>query len=64
MLLGISSGIKQINFDTIKTGSSNNKMMKNMTKNNVIVVGGGMIGAAMAIKLAQQGFGVRIIENT
>ncbi|KDC51704.1 tungsten formylmethanofuran dehydrogenase [Pseudoalteromonas fuliginea] len=63
MLLGISSGIKQINFDTIKTDSSNNKMMKNMTKNNVIVVGGGMVGAAMAIKLAQQGFGVRIIEK-
>uniref|UniRef100_UPI000466B9A8 NAD(P)-binding protein n=1 Tax=unclassified Pseudoalteromonas TaxID=194690 RepID=UPI000466B9A8 len=38
-------------------------MMKNMTKNNVIVVGGGMVGAAMAIKLAQQGFGVRIIEK-
>ena len=34
-----------------------------MTKNNVIVVGGGMVGAAMAIKLAQQGFGVRIIEK-
>ncbi|MEH6598328.1 MAG: tungsten formylmethanofuran dehydrogenase, partial [Pseudoalteromonas sp.] len=45
--------MKQINFDTIKTDSSNNKMMKNMTKNNVIVVGGGMVGAAMAIKLAQ-----------
>ena len=61
MLLRISSGIKQINFDTIKTDSSNNKMMKNMTQNKVIVVGGGMVGAAMAIKLAQQGKAVRII---
>jgi len=38
-------------------------MMKNMTQNNVIVVGGGMVGAAMAIKLAQQGKSVRIIEK-
>jgi len=38
-------------------------MMKNMTKNNVIVVGGGMVGAAMAIKLAQQGKAVRVIEK-
>ena len=34
-----------------------------MTQNNVIVVGGGMVGAAMAIKLAQQGKSVRIIEK-
>ncbi len=38
-------------------------MMINMTQNNVIVVGGGMVGAAMAIKLAQQGKSVRIIEK-
>ncbi|WP_024610064.1 FAD-dependent monooxygenase [Pseudoalteromonas sp. TB64] len=38
-------------------------MMKNMTQNKVIVVGGGMVGAAMAIKLAQQGKAVRIIEK-
>ena len=38
-------------------------MMKNMAKNNVIVVGGGMVGAAMAIKLAQQGKVVRVIEK-
>jgi 2-octaprenyl-3-methyl-6-methoxy-1,4-benzoquinol hydroxylase len=63
VLLGVSSGIKQINFDTIKTDSSNNKMINNMTKNKVIVVGGGMVGAAMAIKLAQQGKAVLIIEK-
>jgi len=34
-----------------------------MTKNKVIVVGAGMVGAAMAIKLAQQGKAVRIIEK-
>ena len=34
-----------------------------MTQNKVIVVGGGMVGAAMAIKLAQQGKAVRIIEK-
>ena len=34
-----------------------------MAKNNVIVVGGGMVGAAMAIKLAQQGKAVRVIEK-
>ena len=38
-------------------------MMKNMAKNNVIIVGGGMVGAAMAIKLAQQGKAVRVIEK-
>ncbi|WP_338366393.1 FAD-dependent monooxygenase [uncultured Pseudoalteromonas sp.] len=38
-------------------------MMKNMTQNKVIIVGGGMVGAAMAIKLAQQGKSVRIIEK-
>lgn len=35
-----------------------------MTKNNVIVVGGGMVGAAMALKLAQQGKAVRVIEKS
>lgn len=34
-----------------------------MTQHNVIVVGGGMVGAAMAVKLAQQGKSVRIIER-
>ncbi|WP_372762938.1 FAD-dependent monooxygenase [Pseudoalteromonas sp.] len=34
-----------------------------MTKNNVIVVGAGMVGAAMAIQLAKQGNAVRIIEK-
>ena len=62
-LLAISSGVKQINFDTIKTESSDNKMMKNMNKNKVIVVGAGMVGAAMAIKLAKQGNAVRLIEK-
>ncbi|MDC9523024.1 FAD-dependent monooxygenase [Pseudoalteromonas sp. Angola-31] len=38
-------------------------MMKNMTQNKVIVVGAGMVGAAMAIKLAQQGKSVQIIEK-
>lgn len=36
--------------------------MKTM-KNKVIVVGGGMVGSAMAIKLAQQGNLVSVIEN-
>jgi 2-octaprenyl-3-methyl-6-methoxy-1,4-benzoquinol hydroxylase len=34
-----------------------------MMQNKVIVVGGGMVGAAMAIKLAQQGYLVQIIEK-
>ncbi|MDB2356184.1 MULTISPECIES: FAD-dependent oxidoreductase [unclassified Pseudoalteromonas] len=34
-----------------------------MQKNKVIVVGGGMVGAAMAVKLAQQGCDVRVIEQ-
>eukprot|EP00493_Phyllostaurus_siculus_P025411 UN25755 len=34
-----------------------------MTQNKVIVVGAGMVGAAMAIKLAQQGKSVQIIEK-
>ncbi|PHN89494.1 tungsten formylmethanofuran dehydrogenase [Pseudoalteromonas sp. 3D05] len=38
-------------------------MIKNMQKNKVIVVGGGMVGAAMAVKLAQQGCDVRVIEQ-
>ncbi|MBE0362498.1 2-octaprenyl-3-methyl-6-methoxy-1,4-benzoquinol hydroxylase [Pseudoalteromonas ulvae UL12] len=32
-------------------------------KNEVIIVGGGMVGAAMAIKLAQQGARVNIVEQ-
>ncbi|OUS68606.1 tungsten formylmethanofuran dehydrogenase [Pseudoalteromonas sp. A601] len=38
-------------------------MIKNMQKNKVIVVGGGMVGAAMAVKLAKQGCAVRVIEQ-
>ncbi|MBD55478.1 FAD-dependent oxidoreductase [Pseudoalteromonas sp. SYSU M81236] len=34
-----------------------------MNKNKIIVVGGGMVGAATAIKLAQQGSDVTIIEK-
>ncbi|MDN3380043.1 MULTISPECIES: FAD-dependent oxidoreductase [unclassified Pseudoalteromonas] len=34
-----------------------------MKKNKVIVVGGGMVGAAMAVKLAKQGCDVRVIEQ-
>ncbi|MCQ8877720.1 FAD-dependent monooxygenase [Pseudoalteromonas shioyasakiensis] len=34
-----------------------------MQKNKVIVVGGGMVGAAMAVKLAKQGCDVRVIEQ-
>lgn len=34
-----------------------------MNKKHVIVVGGGMVGAACAIKLAQQGAQVSVIEN-
>lgn len=34
-----------------------------MQKNKVIVVGGGMVGAAMAVKLAKQGCDVSVIEQ-
>ena len=34
-----------------------------MRKNKVIIVGGGMVGAAMAIKLAKQGCDVSVIEQ-
>lgn len=52
-----------MSYGTIKIVSRINQMMKNMTQNKVIIVGGGMVGAAMAIKLAQQGKSVRIIEK-
>ena len=34
-----------------------------MNKNKVIVVGGGMVGAATAVKLAKQGRDVTVIEK-
>ena len=34
-----------------------------MNKNKVIVVGGGMVGAANAVKLAKQGRDVTVIEK-
>ncbi|ASM50549.1 2-octaprenyl-3-methyl-6-methoxy-1,4-benzoquinol hydroxylase [Pseudoalteromonas espejiana DSM 9414] len=62
-MIVIYSRTKPASYGTIKIDSRNNQMMKNMTQNKAIVVGGGMVGAAMAIKLAQQGKSVRIIEK-
>jgi len=59
----IYSRTNAASYGTIKTVSRINQMMKNMTQNKVIVVGAGMVGAAMAIKLAQQGKSVQIIEK-
>ena len=62
-MIAIYSRTNAASYGTIKTVSRINKMMKNMTQNKVIVVGAGMVGAAMAIKLAQQGKLVQIIEK-
>ena len=62
-MIVIYSRTNAASYGTIKTVSRINQMMKNMTQNKVIVVGAGMVGAAMAIKLAQQGKSVQIIEK-
>ena len=62
-MIVIYSRTNAASYGTIKTVSRINQMMKNMTKNKVIVVGAGMVGAAMAIRLAQQGKSVQIIEK-
>ena len=62
-MIVIYSRTNTASYGTIKTVSRINQMMKNMTQNKVIVVGAGMVGAAMAIKLAQQGKSVQIIEK-
>ncbi len=62
-MIDIYSRTNAASYGTIKTVSRINQMMKNMTQNKVIVVGAGMVGAAMAIKLAQQGKSVQIIEK-
>lgn len=62
-MIVIYSRTNTASYGTIKTVSRINQMMKNMTQNKVIVVGAGMVGAAIAIKLAQQGKSVQIIEK-
>lgn len=50
-------------YDTIKRTENSQISDVKMMKNKVIVVGGGMVGAATAVKLAKQGCQVRVIEQ-